>query len=74
MKLTPWFPASTPPVRPGVYQRNIGLLSGKIVYSAWDGVRWMSNCGRPDNAAKSSYPSIYQSSPWWRGLTREVTR
>lgn len=62
--LTPWFASHQKPVRPGVYQRMIGT---HIVYSEWDGDRWLRNATTPEIAAGMLFPSMSQRLPW-RGV------
>lgn len=67
-KLTPWFPHCTPPVRAGVYERDI-LFGG---YSYYDGVQWGTWQPTPNDAYKErSIISEYQSDFMWRGLAKE---
>lgn len=48
---TCWFPASTPPVRVGVYQRKYPLGKMELVrYSYWDGKRWYVAGNTPSDA------------------------
>ena len=83
-KLTPWFPASTPPVRPGVYNRNMEHASvpdndAKLPYAYWTGKHWLCSGKTPEKAAAVltwNHPtwdyalSAYQNLPW-RGFTTE---
>lgn len=67
-KLTPWFPYFTPPVRAGVYERDV-LLAG---YSYYDGENWKTWSPSPKEAYESrSISSEYQSDFRWRGLAEE---
>lgn len=69
-KLTPWFPSTTPPVREGVYQRD---LSGIPWYAYWDGKRWFQAAGTIEGAMVNKRynrkSSLYNLC--WRGLLNE---
>jgi len=65
MKLTPWFPKTVKPIRPGVYQVD---YAGN--YSYWTGDSWcLSICDR-HSAFRIRQPSRIQDRTW-RGLAEE---
>jgi len=68
-ELTPWFFATTPPVRPGVYKtRNrIGTYPPHNIvegYSHFDGVYWSYTRSTPELAVKGVNKSSQQSKEW----------
>ena len=69
-EMTPWFPASTPPERVGVYQ----IKSQHYTYSKWDGKQWMLisvSIGKAKTEDRKSI-AMYESYPtYWRGFTNE---
>ena len=71
-KKTPWFDGSVKPVRVGVYQRRYS--NGLILYSLWDGARWMLNAETANEAAGTGArwkdASPHQFIPW-RGLASD---
>lgn len=69
-KLTPWFPHTTVPVRPGVYISSV--KKGQRFYRRWDGKNWHYG----DRESPSTAASIERRWPWpellhWRGLAQE---
>lgn len=68
MKLTPWFGATTKPVRPGVYQRRHRSF-GFIRFSKWDGEQWMRGWSSVAEADEETVASISQMATfYWRGI------
>lgn len=67
-ELTPWFPGSVKPERPGVYQRR--TLFGELRFARWDGHQWLAYRGTPEAAALGTIPSAYPDLPW-RGLAHD---
>lgn len=71
-EMTPWFPASKPPERVGVYQ----IKGQSYTYSKWDGKQWMlisASIGLAMTANRGSI-GMYQSYPnpqYWRGFVNE---
>lgn len=71
-KMTPWFPASTPPERAGVYQ-----VKGSIIpmYSKWNGEHWFRTNLSIGQARVEYYRStaMYSTAQpaFWRGFTNE---
>lgn len=68
LKLTPWFDCSTPPVRPGVYERR-SRKSVPVLYQHWNGRVWCFYDGTPEGAASLSCESGWQRGQW-RGVLR----
>jgi len=68
---TPWFPAGTKPVRPGVYQTR-SPYTGLISYQRWNGCRWCAFAPTIWQAQGAVQPSITRPKPAWRGLTSEA--
>lgn len=66
-KLTPWFPASVLPVRPGVYERDIPYPDQ---FSFWTGTHWRWSDRTPETAARAGGPSATQNARW-RGLAEK---
>jgi hypothetical protein len=81
-KLTPWFPATMKPVRPGIYQRKLDYLTGyrgKWQFAHWDGRRWSGSftsveqcAGKWTDSPESDYRCT-KSDPSWRGLATGAT-
>ena len=67
MKLTPWFPGSRKPVRPGVYIRDI---AGNPAFAMWAGAYWMASAPTPERAASARLVSGLQRKRW-RGLAEQ---
>ncbi len=71
MGMTPWFPASTPPERVGVYQVK-GLMP---MYSKWDGKKWLQislSCKRASGQNRVSVEMYSTFDPvFWRGFIHE---
>jgi hypothetical protein len=65
--LTDWIPCETPPVRVGVYERNLGDGHG-FVFQRWAGEHWCSICLSADVAARDVVRSNYQGGHY-RGFT-----
>lgn len=65
-KLTPWFAGEVKPVHVGIYKRRMPI--GSLVYSQWDGARWLLGGTTIAIAVRvSDCRSMVQSIPW-RGL------
>lgn len=50
MKKTEWFPHSIKPARPGVYERDYGIVDDQEQYPEyqyWDGNDWYYGCDSP---------------------------
>lgn len=65
---TPWFPGEILPVRPGVYEREIGIPK----FSRWDGKQWCKFDSHISIAADQidrSYMEPHHAR--WRGLAKE---
>lgn len=62
---TPWFDASTPPVREGPYRRR--YPAGP--FSCWTGQAWYGDAHSPQAAAAAKQASRHQQVPW-QGLAR----
>ena len=74
MIYTHWFPASSPPVRAGVYERKYPLGKMDLVrFSYWDGKRWYV-AGHTTDIAETEYKNQEiaprQKLPW-RGLLKD---
>lgn len=67
MKLTPWFPGTVKPVRPGVYQRIVWC---RRTYSFWDGQHWHAGTESPKPARYVDRLSDFQASAQWRGIRK----
>lgn len=67
-KMTPWFPASTPPKRVGVYEVTGGI------FSKWNGRYWCFSMPTPDSASKEVAVSSHMKRPstMWRGFMKET--
>ena len=76
-KLTPWFPASVKPARPGVY--NVSCREREQTgrwYGRFDGRKWYGSWGNsPDDRVMYPYPqwtSTADGTPaTWRGLAEK---
>lgn len=78
-KLTPWFPFTTPPVRPGVYnvscryENQTGLWYGRFDGERWS--FWERAKGSHRNAIRSvdrNHCVLNTKEGTWRGLTKEA--
>ena len=70
MKLTPWFPETIKPVRPGVYQTT-SVCALEVFYSYWGGRAWGWPSFTPHSAfVYKNYVSPIQARRW-RGLAEE---
>lgn len=67
-RYTQWFPRDIKPVRIGLYKRR--LPSSNVVYSMWDGKRWLVGADTKKLAATSSSFSGFQSLQW-QGLRKK---
>ena len=70
MKLTPWFPVHSKPVRVGVYE----IFGG--YYSYWSGRFWVATDATPQFAADPRFfdlPSCTQDKKW-RGLAERPAK
>ena len=68
--LSPWFSGETPPVRPGVYEREVFTL-GEARYAYFNGRNWSLWDTTPDNAYKISLrlsSQLDSKSRQWRGI------
>ena len=70
-EMTPWFPASTPPERVGVYE-----VKGMVpMYSRWDGENWLHISTSLERASIQKWVSVAmystKESAFWRGFTNE---
>lgn len=78
-KVTDWFPANTPPVRPGVYE----MFDLPYPFHYWDGAQWLDIAGVrvrdvTNRRIKSAAPmpkfvSYHLDSPW-RGLAADPSK
>ena len=69
-ELSPWFSGDTPPVRPGVYEREVFYL-GDRRFAYFHGSSWSLWDKTPEAAMKiSNSPSSLQDAPSrrWRGI------
>ena len=73
-KLTPWYPSSVKPARPGVYNTSYvdSWHSKWTGYSYWDGRAWTSQCRDPERARVSGTYYANQNKRW-RGLAEAPT-
>lgn len=71
MKVTPWFPGTVKPVRPGVYQRMLNL---EVVYAYFGGKNWYLSSpfyGQARSNGECAHRvSAVQTSPQWRGVLK----
>jgi len=72
MKLTPWFPGTVKPARPGVYQREFPTF---VLFAEWTGRRWLAGrftarCARVMCVVSNQQPSDPDCTRW-RGLAEE---
>lgn len=78
-KKTPWFPFSTPPVRPGVYnvscrhENQSGLWYGRFDGERWS-IWWHARRGHRKAiiGASMSHGQLLIKEGTWRGLTKEA--
>lgn len=72
-ELTGWYEGEQRPVRVGVYQRQMNILS-HVTYSYWDGEYWCCYA----NSAIGAEAYIHMSSNWqfvpWRGLAADPSK
>lgn len=73
LKLTPWFPMATPPVRVGVY--NVSCITKNqsgIWYSYWDGKSFNWYTYKPKDAfnEKNEGTGAGPSTKSWRGISK----
>lgn len=68
IKETPYFDGKVKPAYVGPYKRK--LDRGVVVFSQWDGRRWLYSASTPDRAAKETMVSAYQRLPWC-GLSKD---
>ena len=69
-ELSPWFSGDTPPVRPGVYEREVFYLRDRR-FAYFHGSSWSLWDKTPEAAMKiSNSPSSLQDAPSrrWRGI------
>lgn len=70
-ELTPWFPETVKPTRPGVYLTEVVYIEGDFSY--FDGERWYCAGDTPDQALnlhRHHMVSGYKGKAW-RGLAKE---
>jgi hypothetical protein len=68
LELTPWFSGDTPPIRPGVYERE-RLIIEQPRYALFDGKTWWIWASNPEQAAKNPIsPSAISDKRRWRGI------
>jgi hypothetical protein len=80
-KLTPWFPATQKPVRPGVYEVITRCSEeGQPAYSHFDGAYWNGGWESPERAAiranfcdKTGSQGSCELLLNWRGLATGAT-
>jgi len=70
MKLTPWFPGTVTPVRPGVYERRIWPGSRLLYYAYWTGKRWGVACTDKEHAKDLAYMASSHQTCSWRGVLK----
>ncbi len=72
MKTTEWFPGTTDPDMPGVYQVKYQLFAG-FTYKYFNGIYWGAAGGTPAIAERrQDMPSSYINA--WRGLAENPER
>lgn len=70
MKLTPWYPPSVKPMRPGVYQTTFFPYCVWLkLYSRWSGTCWFWQCPNKRDAATTT--KVGDQDKHWRGLAEE---
>ena len=67
MKLTPWFPGSRKPARPGAYIRDI---PGGPAFAMWTSDHWRASAPTPHRASLAPLVSGLQHKRW-RGLAEQ---
>lgn len=70
---TPWYPASIPPVRKGLYERDhtksrFGPGRYPIRFSYWTGSRWGGWAANPEAAFANKKNESWDQQIPWRGL------
>lgn len=66
---TDWFPANTTPVRPGLYQVQIG---GGMMLGLWNGYDWhQPKCAFGEPMTRTTYLGRTGEAYAWRGITEE---
>lgn len=68
-QLTPWFPGSVKPARPGVYIRRM-YFGRNILYSRWSKGYWHLASPTIEGADAMPNHSPYQSECEWCGLAQ----
>jgi len=69
-KLTPWYPASTKPVRKGVYQVNASIFVECEWYSYWNGSSFCWLSLDADVASAMRLCKTKAVITQWRGVTK----
>jgi hypothetical protein len=71
MKLTPWFPPDTKPVRPGIYM----VEATNLWWRYWDGERWHFGVSVSEEVPAPTRASKWNIAPnqnvAWRGCAEE---
>jgi hypothetical protein len=71
MKLTPWFPPDTKPVRPGIYM----VEARNLYWRYWNGERWHLGVGVALEVPAPRHASKWDIAPnqnvAWRGCAEE---
>lgn len=68
--VTPWFPGSVNPARPGVYQVVIGLTIMRFAF--WDGSNWRGFASPTPAQANQPTGPVWRLQPTcWRGLSAD---
>jgi hypothetical protein len=65
VNVTPWFPASVKPARPGVYERLTSWRDN--VFALWNGEHWLMYTPTPETASRQTSKSAHQDFAW-RGI------
>jgi hypothetical protein len=68
MKLTPWIPCITPPIRDGWYDLERRLNAGSVIQPA-ERVRFAN--GEWDRESCESKIGVWVGTDYWRGVTEE---
>lgn len=66
--VTPWFPGSVKPARPGVYERE---WPHKALYAEWTGYQWLRSTLTAKAAVRQREISAHQDGIRWRGLAND---
>ena len=69
MMLTPWFPASIDPLRPGWYMVKGEFVEGALAMRFWNGKTWL---WRHVNTGELCYAAVRENEAW-AGLAEEHT-